>query len=1679
LGLWIILGLGWFAAAEVRPIRLRSGTFLPESKTFGAKLLNPEPAVSGLFLLQFQSTPDLAVRESLKQAGIDLLWYVPEAAFVARCDSARLRDWQQNGVLSWFGPYQPQHKVPRELTDGLAAALPDQWQTVRVLTVPLLKKSEYDRLVQVFRKSDQPQHNRFGSIIHGTVDARRLAALQASPLVVWVEKAPRMKLVDEVSTKIVSGGTGAGSLPEVHALGYDGRGVVVAVADSGLHFGDAESMHADLAGRVDGFFYYGNLTDAADEHSHGTHVTGIIAGNAALGETDDNGFLYGLGVAPGARIVAQRLFDGVGNYEPPPTFETMTRDATRAGAVIGSNSWGDDTQGRYDLSAVEFDALVRDADALKPGDQPYILEFSAGNAGPGSQTIGSPAVAKNVIATGASQSEREDFFIYGDGRETMADFSSRGPCEDGRIKPDVVAPGTWIASLQSGAATDENSWAPISANYQYQGGTSQAGPHVSGAAAIFVQYYRERITNQVPSPALVKAALINSAADMDDAIETEAAPNADEGWGRVDLPALLAGPRRHEFIDQQYALTNGQVFERRMVVANREEPIKVTLAYTDVPGLPAAIPALVNDLDLEVQAPDGHVYRGNQFLEGESIPDAPGFDRLNNVEGVLISEPLPGEYRIRVHAHLVVQDALIATPAIDQDFALVTSANVPFPGEGILFLDRTSYMSNAPLNLKLIDPDLAGLAQVTVQMSSTTEAVGETVTLHSESLAEGSFTGRVALVGGPSQPDGLLQVRHGDQIQASYLDASPAGWRTAEARADFLPPVITGLTVTNQFGQMVIRWQTDETARHMVYYASNGVPVLVAPGDAAGTGAEVVLAGLAARQTYRFYLVSEDEAGNRATNDNAGAFFTLVAVPAAPVLLVDGYFAFSGDDSPAIPRTVYTDALAGSGIAYEVWDTSLRGSPALRDLQPYRSVIWRVNDSLWGGLLGYQGLTLSEQTTLQQYVNSGGGLFLASMEILSRLGSSSTALAFRTNVLQVASFAEDAGVEVAEGVPGDPVARQLDFAVDYTNYESDFLSLIVTTFNVSDTLSLMPGAAPIFLDADSGRTVGLRYPRTGVDSTGRVVFLSFPFDGISAPERQQLLRQALQFLVPGINGLGVVTLDRSAYAVPGNLVVEVADSDLEGQGECLAEVSVTDTTNRVVLTLTETGRKGVFRGTLPVLSATSHPAAGSLVATHGQTLVAQYYEASSHSWVQTEAVIDTAPTLITGVVAETDYEETVVSWTTSEATDALVQFGESRLLGRTAYLPDRTTDHALLLAGLDPDRTYFYQVVSRDEAGNTTVDDNQGQLYVFQTLRPMGLPFRDAFDTGTLGWTVFGGEDSQRSWTLGVPANGQEYAAHSAPNAWGSNLEGTSADYIDSFLISPAIDLRGGNHAKLTFWHSYDFQERSEMDLIEGGVVYVITNRVTDPVELGTYLSISDGWEPAELDLTPYLGRVVYLVWHHQLLSFDSLPRPGWLVDDVQITVTNIVGGTIVISNNLAQSRFVLTGPQGRSGQGWLVLSNAVPGEYRVAYADVPYYQAPAWQTNVLAAGGMLTFAGNYTLLDTNLNLLADAWEQEYFPGQTVAAHADSDGDGASNRAEFLAGTNPTNAASVLRVQMAAPLFSVGTVPGHAYRFWGSTNLPGWQPLTDWTIAPGSTLSLPASNAPASRAWLIRVEARP
>jgi subtilisin family serine protease len=1693
----VLILLHFGAAGQTKQIRLRNETITttPVARVIAnarlqAQGLSAQTPISGLFLVQFEGQLEPAERAELHTLGVELLKYVPDDAFIARFQNVSPAEIQALSFVKWTGPYEPEYKLHHALQSKQAQAAAravSATMNVSVVLAPRLSAGEIADAKKPFASIQQQTTLRLGTVLRGKINAAQLDALAKSDAVLWIEPAPNMKLFDEVSSDIVAGEGPPGQL-YTQSLGYDGSGVNVAVADSGLNNGDAETMHPDLSGRATNFMYYGSLTDAADEHGHGTHVAGIIAGNAATGETDEDGYLYGLGVAPGANIIAQRIFDGVGNYEAPPSYETLTRDAKRAGADIGSNSWGDDTQGRYDVSAMEFDALVRDADALAFGDQPYILEFSAGNAGPGAQTIGSPAVAKNVIATGASESAREDLYIYSDGPDAMADFSSRGPCEDGRIKPDVVAPGTWIASLKSESATDENAWSPIDDWYFYMGGTSQAGPHVSGAAAVFVQYYRETVTNTTPSPALVKAALINSAVDMDDDYGTDPTPNMDEGWGRVDLTQLIGSTRRCDFVDQTALLQTSQVYERRVIVADSDDSLKITLAYTDVPGFPGAIPALVNDLDLEVVAPDGTIYRGNQFDGGESIPNAANADRVNNVEAVNLASPLPGEYIIRVRAHNVAEDARVDTGETDQDFALVTSGDLAPPGLGVVAMDKKFYRAPDRIKIFVADTDLAGNPSVGVTVRSTTEFSGENLTLLAAGTS-GVFTGAIATTIGPATPDGTLQIANGDLIEALYFDASSSTTRAATAHADLVAPVLTGVAATNDFGQAIISWTSDEPATSIVRYGTNLASLTLGVTDfTLTTDHSLSIGGLVSGRTFYFYVISADAAGNAGTNNNGGSMYSFVAAPTAAILLVDEYQDPYGLGIP--PLSGYTDPLDALGVSYDVWRTSSRGSPK-NVLKSYRAVFWRVSDfaAPW---------TAAEKTAISTYLNSGGSLFVASMEVLTEVNDS----AFVQNVLQVQSFVDDehgsTGAPEIIGAPNEPVGKNLDIIMDYSVY-SDLWSIYVEYGlfpdppDLSDTITPSANASPV-LRNDSGDIVGLRWPGVGQQAPGRLVLCTFPLDavpmGSGANDRINFVRNVLSFLAPGLRGVGTVTLDSPAYSLPGLATVEVGDSDLAGNGTVAVTASSTTEPGGVSVTLYETTTPGVFDGSFQIISATNPATAGKVRARDGDTITVEYHDASSGSQVSATATVDTSAPVISGVDAEPDYEQAVISWDTSEPADTLVQFGESSFLGHTAYNAALNTSHEATLAGLAPDRLYYYRVVSRDAAGNTAVDDNGGALYRFSTLTPLSPPWADNMDSGASDWIVQTNDDSEVGWTRGVPHNGAETSAHSPPDAWGSNLNGDVIDTAESFLISPAIELTGGNTATLTFWHRYDFTDgESDYDIYEYGDLLVVTNNGVDSVVVAEYTGLSGGWTQEQVDLTPFIGHVIYLVWDYEMFSLDTRVRPGWLVDDVSITVSNVTPGTIQITKNLWQPPYILTGPLFKTGKAHdTLITNAPPGRYIVNFGDAPYYQTPAPQTNMLASGSNIVFQGDYTFVDTNTNGISDAWEMAYFG--SVATNrtqlTDTDGDGMTDYAEFIAGTNPTNAASklvFLSVTVQSNRFvqmQWAAVPGRVYQVESSTNFAGWTPLTDWLQASGSPMSYTATNFDFGRyAHMFRVQVRP
>lgn len=471
---------------------------------------------------------------------------------------------------------------------------------------------------------------------------------------------------------------------------YEGEGQLVGVADTGI-----DANHPDLQEQIHAVVARGRPGDASDPNGHGTHVAGSIvgSGNASKGLIR--------GIAPKAKVFFQSIMDADGYLGGLPLdLRDLFKEAYDAGVRIHNNSWGAMAESEYLFNSLEVDEFVYD-------HKDMLLVISAGNEGTAFQprnsksgfvdwlSLGSPATAKNALTVGASRSSRvsggfatltygqawPDVYpddpmwgqkVSGDA-ECLAGFSSRGPCgNESRIKPDVVAPGTDIASTKSSLAPISNFWGPYPKNrmYAFMGGTSMSAPIVAGFAALIREYFIKELSHK-PSAALLKATIVNSTRKLcgsDSLADHAFIPNFHQGFGCIDMINAIPNDLQQDFKlafadswkqpELQFNST-GERFLFSIKVANGL-PLRLCLTWTDPPGR-----GLQNNLNLFVMHRDGeHKWTGN----AEIPRTITAFDRDNNVETVRIENVQAGEYLIAVQAANV-----IFSP---QDFALVVTGNL-------------------------------------------------------------------------------------------------------------------------------------------------------------------------------------------------------------------------------------------------------------------------------------------------------------------------------------------------------------------------------------------------------------------------------------------------------------------------------------------------------------------------------------------------------------------------------------------------------------------------------------------------------------------------------------------------------------------------------------------------------------------------------------------------------------------------------------------------------------------------------------------------------------------------------------------------------------------------------------------------------------------------------------------
>ena len=697
----LVLLAGWMMASTVRganaPLRLEWGkidTASPEQQALSQKV-KKSPRASAVqrqnsrgkipWLVQFRDAVRETGKSELKKAGAELKGYIPENAFLVEATPQAIAKIAALPEVTWVGEYRPDYKRAKAVRTMMAEA-PDETRECKVF---LFHPEDVERIGNEI--AGLPGAALIGKgtaadrgVIRVRLSSSAVEALTGWGEVEWVEPHLEPQLWNNVAVQ-----SGKMNVSNVWTeLGLTGAGQTIAVCDTGLDTGNLGTLHRDFTNRVTPFAWSGGAYapggNWSDTHGHGTHVAGSLVGNGTM----STGFCRG--VAYEADLIVQ----GTGAYLGgiPDDLNILLAQAFTNGARIHSDSWGYNDYGGYSWASRCLDMFVW-------SNKTMLVLVSAGNSGIDSDgngivdlsSVGSPGTSKNCLTLGAAESFRtsggysarvwssgnwaskftaepvkSDLISSPDSPQGIAAFSSRGPCSDGRVKPDLVAPGTDILSSRSRVAPNAG-WGAFAANtnYMFYGGTSMATPLTAGAAALTRQWLATVRGMPDPSAALVKALLINGARNMAPGqYGTGAAqeipfsrPNMVAGWGHVDLyPTLQPAANRYLDLHDTNSLATGEtnVFTMAIDLPVTNKVI-LTLAYSDYWASLAADRQLVNDLDLTVRKPGGQILYANGLTN---------VDVLNNVEMIEFAPDETGDYEIRVAGRSVPEGGR-------QDYALV------------------------------------------------------------------------------------------------------------------------------------------------------------------------------------------------------------------------------------------------------------------------------------------------------------------------------------------------------------------------------------------------------------------------------------------------------------------------------------------------------------------------------------------------------------------------------------------------------------------------------------------------------------------------------------------------------------------------------------------------------------------------------------------------------------------------------------------------------------------------------------------------------------------------------------------------------------------------------------------------------------------------------------------------
>jgi hypothetical protein len=637
-------------------------------------------------VIQLNRSIGSAERGQLRNTGLQVLRYLGNQAFFASFYSKVVNPRALSAIpfLAGIKPIELAWKLHPRILAGRVPSWavvgkdPSGGEMVAVYVLFHPDVALFTEAINVVKRHGAVIRNQLESI-NGLVIELPLAGIK--PLadedpVQWIEwPLPRMSEINNSNRDITEANS-------VQAAPYDldGSGVTVLVYDGGT----ARATHVDFQGRL-------SVRDSSGLSAHATHVSGTVGG-AGVANSDYKG------MAPGVTLLSYG-FEVEGGLQPgflytdPGDLEADYAEAINSyyadisnnsiGSNVESNGFDCTWQGDYGVTAALIDAIVGGSLG-----KPFRIVWANGNERQGSScnvegygeyySTAPPAGAKNHITVGALNSNND----------AMTYFSSWGPVDDGRMKPDVSAPG--CQSNDDGGVTSTSSGSDTA--YNTYCGTSMASPTVSGLSALLLEDFRAQYpVRPDPRNSTLKILFAHNAVDLGNT-----GPDYQYGYGSVRIQQTVDFMRTGNFLEDQ--VDQSGIFSVLVVVNTGDPELKVTLAWDDVPGTPNVDPALVNDLDLRVFDPSSQQYYP-WTLDPLNPSAAAVQDRANhidNIEQVFVDNPEAGVWRVEVYGRDVPQGP--------QSFSLSASPQlVACSSQGTIGLDASKYGCSTTAGTKVID----------------------------------------------------------------------------------------------------------------------------------------------------------------------------------------------------------------------------------------------------------------------------------------------------------------------------------------------------------------------------------------------------------------------------------------------------------------------------------------------------------------------------------------------------------------------------------------------------------------------------------------------------------------------------------------------------------------------------------------------------------------------------------------------------------------------------------------------------------------------------------------------------------------------------------------------------------------------------------------------------------------